>query len=112
MQLKYLTDEFAVSPQLQPHQLSELRAAGFTTVICNRPDGEQLDQPTIDSMRQQAEALGLSFHAIPMSGPTVDERMSGELAAILAKTQGKVVAYCRSGNRSSILWRSLQPAVI
>ncbi len=64
--IKYMTPDFAVSPQITSTQLAKLKAAGFSTVICNRPDHEEPAQPTFAEIKAAAEAVGLEAHHIPI----------------------------------------------
>jgi uncharacterized protein (TIGR01244 family) len=68
MKLAYVSEKFAVSPQLAPRDMRGLADAGFKVLICNRPDGEEPNQPAVASMREAAEEAGLAFHHIPVSG--------------------------------------------
>lgn len=104
MEIRQLTPDYAVSPQIALEDLAELKAAGFTTVIDNRPDAEipaELHSPV---MREAAEALGMTFVANPVIGGALTmENVEAQKAAIEASS-GPVFAYCASGNRSSIVW--------
>lgn len=104
MEIRQLTPEYAVSPQIAVEDLAELKAAGFTTVIDNRPDAEIPGDLHAPVMRQAAEALGLTFVANPVIGGALTmDNVEAQKAAIDAAT-GPVFAYCASGNRSSIVW--------
>ncbi len=104
MDIRRLTDAYAVSPQIAPEDLPAIRAAGFTTVIDNRPDGEIPPDLHTDAMRRAAEAAGLAFVANPViSGGLTMENVAAQRAVMDAAT-GPVFAYCASGNRSSVVW--------
>ena len=102
--IRKVTDGFAVAPQIDETDLEAIAAAGYKTVMANRPDGEGgVDQPRMGSIRAKAEALGLTFVAIPFSGaptPEILERMN----AALAEAPAPVLAYCRTGTRSITAW--------
>jgi uncharacterized protein (TIGR01244 family) len=102
--IRRVTPDFAVAPQLTEADLAEVAAQGFKTLIANRPDGEGgADQPRMGAIRAKAEALGLTFVALPFSGaptPEIVERM----AAILNQAPQPVLAYCRTGTRSITAW--------
>lgn len=104
LDLRRLTDSYAVAPQIAPEDLPAIRAAGFTTVIDNRPDGEIPGDLHTEAMRRAAEAAGLTFIANPVIGGALTmENVTAQAAAIEAAT-GPVLAYCASGNRSSVVW--------
>lgn len=104
MDIRALTPDYAVSPQIDPSDLPAIKAAGFTTVIDNRPDGEIVENLQAETMRAAAEALGLVFVANPISpGQYTDHVVETQRAAIQGSA-GPVFAYCASGNRSSCAW--------
>ena len=66
MELKRINQHVTVSPQIRPEDSPTLKAAGFTTIINNRPDGESPDQPAFDSIQRAAQAAGRVYHYIPL----------------------------------------------
>lgn len=112
MDIRTLTPGFSVSPQIQSSDLAQLAAAGFQSVICNRPDSEVGGGLSSAEMKQAAEAAGLNWaENIIVSGAMTQENVSrqGELAAALP---GPVLAYCRSGTRSATAWALSQAGLI
>ena len=103
MKLAEVTDTFTVSPQLQPGDMSELANAGFRTVICNRPDGEEPGQPAVVSLREAAEGVGMAFHHIPVSGGAFPSEALIAFRQVREEADGKVIAFCRTGTRSITL---------
>lgn len=104
MDIRYLTPAFAVSPQITPDDIPAIKAAGFTTVIDNRPDSEVPYELSGSVMRIAAEAAGLTFIDNPVTHPTINDMTVGQQMAAAAGSTGPVFAYCASGTRSSILW--------
>jgi uncharacterized protein (TIGR01244 family) len=104
MDIRALTPTYAVSPQIEPGDLPAIKAAGYTTIIDNRPDGEIPPHLHTPVMQQAAEALGLTFVANPViGGALTQDNVAAQRAAIVA-ADGPVFAYCASGNRSSVVW--------
>ena len=104
MDIRRLTDSYAVAPQIMPEDLPAIRAAGFTTIIDNRPDGEIPPALHTQAMQAAAQAAGLTFVANPVIGGAMTmDNVAAQTAAIAAAT-GPVLAYCASGNRSSQVW--------
>ena len=102
--LKRLTPFIAVAPQLQPGDMGMLAAAGFRSVINNRPDGESEGQPSSAEMAAAARASGLDYHYLPVvSGQINDEDVSA-FSALLGQIRGPLLAFCRTGTRSTSLW--------
>lgn len=104
MQLKRLTPELSVAPQIALEDLPAAAAAGFTTLICNRPDGEQPGQPDHETMARAAQAAGLRFVFLPVVSGQVTPEHGRAFGEALAQSAGPVLAYCRSGTRSTTLW--------
>ncbi|MBI4923784.1 MAG: TIGR01244 family phosphatase [Devosia nanyangense] len=104
MDVKRINDHVSVSPQISPEDMPALKAAGFTTVINNRPDGEAPGQPSSATMQAAAAAAGLGYHFIPLGREGVSPEMVEETKAVLEGSIGPVFCYCRSGTRSTTLW--------
>ena len=99
-----LTPTYAVSPQITPDDVAAIKAAGFTRVICNRPDGEIPPELQAARMRELIEAAGMDFVLNPVIGGAITrENVAAQKEAMTTAT-GPVFAYCASGNRSSIVW--------
>jgi uncharacterized protein (TIGR01244 family) len=104
MDIRPLSETFAVSPQIAPEDLAAIKAAGFTTVLCNRPDAEVPPGLQAEDIRRAAEAEGLRFVLNPLSHGSLTMDHIDTQGRTLAESDGPVFAYCASGNRSSILW--------
>jgi uncharacterized protein (TIGR01244 family) len=98
-------ERVSVSGQLTPADMKEIAAAGFTAVVNNRPDGEAfLGQPKTADLRLAAEAAGLKFLDLPFPGPRVTPVQVRAMADLLTSDDERVVAFCKSGMRSTLLW--------
>lgn len=104
MDIRPLTDAYAVSPQIAPEDLPAVKAAGFTTVICNRPDGEIPPDLHAAVMAEAAAAAGLGFVINPVVHGALTQDTVDTQAEVLRRDGEKVLAYCASGNRSAIVW--------
>jgi uncharacterized protein (TIGR01244 family) len=104
MDIRHLTPTYAVSPQIAPEDVPAIRAAGFTTVIDNRPDMEIPADLQTARMRTAVEAAGMTFVANPVIGGAITMEMVSEQGKAITAATGPVLAYCASGNRSSIVW--------
>ena len=101
---KQLDQRTFISGQIDPGQIEEARRLGVTMVINNRPDGEDPGQPTSAVMEQACTDCGVAYRHVPIArgmGPTDIAAMRD---AIHATGEGKLLAYCRSGNRSTLAW--------
>jgi uncharacterized protein (TIGR01244 family) len=104
MDIRSLTPNYAVSPQITQEDLPAIKAAGFTTVIDNRPDAEIPGDIGTAPMQAAAEALGLVFVANPVIGGAMTMDNVTAQAKAMDEATGPVLAYCASGNRSSQVW--------
>lgn len=105
MELAWLSPDVAVGPQLLPNDVAKVAAAGFKGIINNRPDGEAPGQPSSAELEAQAASHGLSYAYIPVVPGQATERDSAAFAAAVRRAGGPVVAFCRTGNRSTSLAR-------
>jgi uncharacterized protein (TIGR01244 family) len=108
MDIRQLTPDYAVSPQIAVQDLQAVKDAGFAMVIDNRPDGEIPPDLHTPVMQQAAEALGLIFVANPVIGGALTMANVTAQAQAMAAATGPVFAYCASGNRCSIVWALTQ----
>ncbi len=104
MDIRPLTPTYAVSPQIEPGDLPAIKAAGFTTIIDNRPDGEIPGHLQTSAMQAAATAMGFEFVVNPIIGGAMTAANVTAQAAAIASAKGPVLAYCASGNRSSVVW--------
>lgn len=110
MDIRPLTEGYAVSPQIAAEEAAEIAAAGFKTVICNRPDGEVPPEFQADAIRAAVEAAGMTFVVNPVVGGAITQDNVTEQGRAIAEQRGPILAYCASGNRSSIVWAMSQAA--
>ncbi|KAB7646607.1 TIGR01244 family phosphatase [Polymorphobacter fuscus] len=98
-----LTPDIAVAAQIAPEDCAAAAAQGYVAIISNRPDDEVPGQPSAAKIGAAAAEAGLRFAHIPVGPAGIDEADIAAMAAELA-AGGPVLAYCRSGTRSTNLW--------
>lgn len=103
-----LSDTMLVSPQIELGDVAAAKDAGVSLIICNRPDGEEPAAPQSDEISAAAQQAGLEFGSIPIGHSGFSEVQIDQMIAALDGAQGKVLAYCRSGTRSTLLWSLAQ----
>ena len=103
-----LSDRLAAAPQVKPEDLREIAASGFVGIINNRPDAEAPDQPSSLELEAEARRVGLAYWHVPVVPGEMTERDVRAFAAALRETDGPVLAFCRTGNRSIGLWKAAQ----
>lgn len=110
MQYRQIAEDYAVSPQISVEDVAAIKAAGFKSVICNRPDDEDPGQPSAETIQKAVEAAGLEFLWIPaISGQLTQQNVEDQADALQALS-GPVFAYCRSGARCTNLYLLVQQA--
>ncbi len=112
MEIRSLTPNFAVAPQIEPGDATALKAAGFSMVICNRPDDEVPDILQAAAVRVAIEAAGLAWVDNPISTNGVTATNITAQRSAIAQASGPVLAYCRSGTRSAIAWALSQAGAV
>jgi len=106
MNFSKITDNYAVAPQILPEDVTTIAEHGFVAVICNRPDGEDSGQPAVEDIAAACAEAGLAFHHVPFSGRSVPEEAIQEHRRLIEQYDGLVLAYCRSGQRSFVIWQA------
>ena len=104
MDLRQITPDFAVAPQITPEEVAAIAALGYRTLINNRPDDEIEDALDSDAMAVAAAEAGLAYHHLPYFPGQMTPDLVAAFEAVMATVEGPVLAYCRSGTRSSHLW--------
>ncbi len=104
MDIRQITPRYYVAPQIMPDQMSALKEAGITRILCNRPDAEVPAHCAADAMQAAAEAAGLEFQLQPLTHQTMTEEIIERNREIGADLEGVTLAYCASGTRSCVAW--------
>jgi len=98
-----IDDATFVAGQIGPEDVAEAAALGVTMIVNNRPDGEEPGQPPSAEIEAAARAAGLDYHHVPVVGGIAPEQVAA-MATALEEADGTVLAFCRSGTRSTYLW--------
>ncbi|GAB4382361.1 bifunctional protein tyrosine phosphatase family protein/NAD(P)/FAD-dependent oxidoreductase [Albidovulum sp.] len=104
MDIRKITDDISVSPQITAADLPAIAKAGFRAIICNRPDGEGADQPGFAEIREAATKQGLQAAYVPVQSGMVTDADVDAFAEALKDLPRPVLGYCRTGTRSATLW--------
>ncbi len=103
----WLTPDFATSAQLTADDIAQAVAAGFRSVINNRPDFEGgPSQPTSHAMQQAAAAAGLGYAFLPVQSAYQTPDEIARMRALLQELPNPVLGFCRSGTRTANLFRA------
>ena len=115
---RQITDQVFASPQIGLAEVAEAQAQGITLIVNNRPEGESDDQTPGADIEAATRAAGIDYVAIPITHAGFSQAQVTAMAAALAGASGPVLAYCRSGTRSTLLWalaeasRGVEPATL
>ena len=106
-----LTESVFASPQIGLGEIAEAAASGFALVINNRPEDEEPGQIAGSAIEAAARGAGMDYVAIPVTHAGFSEpQVTAMRDALAAAGNGKVLAYCRSGTRSTLLWSLAEAA--
>ncbi len=103
-----LSDSVSASPQIGLAEVAAAAQQGFALIVNNRPEGETDDQTSGAEIEAAAKAAGLDYVAIPVTHAGFSQAQVEAMAEALASAKGPVLAYCRSGTRSTLLWALAQ----
>ncbi|MXO91242.1 TIGR01244 family phosphatase [Altererythrobacter aquaemixtae] len=103
-----LSSSVLASPQISTDDIDAAKKMGVTLIINNRPDGEAPDQPEGALIEQAARAAGLDYLAIPIGQAGFGKEQIAAMADAFVQADGTILAYCRSGTRSTFLWSLAQ----
>ena len=101
---RQITDQVYASPQIGLAEVDEAKAMGISLIINNRPEGESDDQTPGSDIEAATRQAGIDYLAIPVTHAGFSEAQVSAMAEALANASGPVLAYCRSGTRSTLLW--------
>lgn len=99
-----LSESLSVAAQITPQDVPNIAAQGFTTVVCNRPDGEVPDQASMDEIEAACNAAGLLFVRYPVNAMNFPGADLDGLGELFDDPSQSVLAYCRTGTRCANLW--------
>ncbi len=107
--LRAVAPDVCVAPQLTPDAMAEAARQGFRSVVNNRPDFEHgPDQPTSAAIEAAARAAGLEYRYLPVDGGYQSPEQIAAFAKLLQELPRPLLAFCRSGARSTRLFMAAQ----
>jgi uncharacterized protein (TIGR01244 family) len=105
---RQLTDHFWASPQIGIEDVGVAKAQGIALIVNNRPEGEAPDQVSGKAIEAAARSAGMDYRAIPVTHAGFSEEQVRAMTEAIEEARGPVLAYCRSGTRSTFLWALAQ----
>ena len=101
--LRRIDERTLVAGQIRPDDMEALKAGGIGMIVNNRPDDEEAGQPSSAEMEAAARAAGIDYCYIPIASG-FSARQVEAMGEALGNAEGQVLAFCRSGTRSTFLW--------
>ncbi|MFB2550736.1 TIGR01244 family sulfur transferase [Ensifer soli] len=105
MDIRPVDDDYSVSGQISVADLDEVKAQGFKSIVCHRPDGESPDQPAFADIAARAGELGIEIAHIPVGPMGVTAAAVSEMIDALDTLPRPMLGYCRSGARSTNIYQ-------
>ena len=109
MNVKPLSRDLSVMPQIEAADIADLAARGFKSIIGNRPENEAPDQPAWSSLVAEAARRGMSARQIPVIPGQIGPDDVKQFAEALRDLPTPIAAFCRTGTRSVMLWALANP---
>jgi uncharacterized protein (TIGR01244 family) len=97
-----------VAAQLKADDVAQLAEEGFRTIINNRPDGEESAQPTAAVIRDEAKHHDIAYVYQPVSTSAIGAKDVAEFERNVADSAKPIIAHCRSGTRTYLMWATSQ----
>ncbi len=108
MDIRQINDEYAVAGQITAEDLDQIKAMGFKSIVCNRPDEEEPGQPSFSDISAKAAELGLEIRHVPVGRMGVDAEAVNGMVDALDELPRPMLGYCRSGARSTAIYEKSQ----
>jgi uncharacterized protein (TIGR01244 family) len=108
MDIRQIDDEYSVSGQITVEDLDEVKAMGFKSIVCHRPDQESMDQTPFAAIAARAQELGLDIAHVPVGPMGVTEEAVVAMVDALDEFPRPMLGYCRSGARSTAIYQKTQ----
>lgn len=112
MTIRQLDQNYAVSGQIEPADVQKIADMGYKSLVCNRPDGEAADQVPFERIAAAARAVGMRVEYLPIAAQGTNASDQAAFASLFNDLPKPVFAYCRSGNRSALLWSGMDAATV
>lgn len=105
MDIRPIDDEYSVSGQISLEDLDQIKALGFKSLVCHRPDNESADQTSFAVIEARAKELGLEIAHVPVGPMGVTEEGVQGMVDALDEFPRPMLGYCRSGARSTAIYQ-------
>ncbi|MBF2720209.1 TIGR01244 family phosphatase [Psychrobacter sp. NG254] len=101
-----MSHEVSFTGQITPDQVPMIAENGFKTIINNRPDGEEPNQPTSADIEAAAKEAGLAYKEISFAGNELNQTHVEAFADFFNQAEQPMLIFCRTGNRSNGIYEA------
>jgi uncharacterized protein (TIGR01244 family) len=108
MDIRQINDEYSVSGQITADELDQIKAMGFQSIVCNRPDEEEPGQPAFSDIEARAKELGLQIRHIPVGRMGLTPEGVSQMLDAVEDLPKPMLGFCRSGARSTAIYDQSQ----
>lgn len=108
MDIRQVTEDYAVSEQITVEDIVQIKAQGFKSIVCHRPDDEEANQPCFGDIQKAAEAAGLKVRHIPVTSAGLTMESVLEMVDAIGEMDQPMLGYCRSGARSTVIFKNAE----
>ncbi len=105
MDIRQVTEEYSVTGQIRVEDVDVIKDMGFKSIVCHRPDGEELEQPEFAAIASRADELGIPIAHIPVGREGVTAKSVEMMVDALDEFPRPMLGYCRSGARSTAIYQ-------
>ena len=102
--IRKISARVSVAPQICAGDVSQIAAAGYKTIMNNRPDGEGMDQTPSAVIEAEAKAHNLAYVYLPIVSSNITPQNIEDFGKVLSNAEGPILAYCRTGTRCTNMW--------
>jgi uncharacterized protein (TIGR01244 family) len=111
MDIRAVTETYSVSEQITVDDIAEIKNQGFKSIVCHRPDDEQPGQPAFGDIAAAAEAAGLTIRHIPVTSAGLTMEAVNEMVDAVEELDRPMLGYCRSGARSTVIFKNAEAKI-
>lgn len=104
MNFQKIDDNLTVSPQISATDVVAIKAAGYKSIVCHRPDAEAADQPLFREIQDAANAANIKIQHQPVVSGKISDADAVAFGKLMRELPKPVFAFCRTGTRSASLW--------
>lgn len=108
MDIRTINDEYSVSGQITVEEVDQVKALGFQSIVCHRPEEEEPGQPSFADVSARAAELGIQIRHIPVGRMGLTPEGVTEMVDALEDLPKPMLGYCRSGARSTAIYEQSQ----